>query len=184
MQKVLTWIICFYWEILLWVWSRHPSCAGWVWLPPDFFPGCSRPSGTQTHWGPTSLHTITTHTQASFNTMMHKKHQNVLLLSDTYMSILGSIKEIQRIPTQAGPQSPGCLPHTQTCNIKEYTVQCSHNQSTIYICAMDSCHFITPTSPSPKRWTGSVPQLLSICGHGPLQYPAPEPGSYYVSILH
>lgn len=34
--------------------------------------------------------------------------------SESYMSILGIIEEIQRIPAQTGPQSPGCLSHTDT----------------------------------------------------------------------
>lgn len=28
------------------------------------------------------------------------------------MSVLGVVEEIQRIPTQARPQPPGCLSHT------------------------------------------------------------------------
>ncbi len=33
--------------------------------------------------------------------------------SETYMGVLGVVEEKQRIPTQAGPQSPGCLAHTE-----------------------------------------------------------------------
>lgn len=66
--------MCVCWGALLWVWSLHPSCAGWAWLPPGSCPDCSRPSGTQTHRGPASPHTVT-HTNMFEHTMMHKNEQ-------------------------------------------------------------------------------------------------------------
>lgn len=66
--------VCVCWGALLWVWSLHPSCAGWAWLPPGSCPDCSHPSGTQTHRGPASPHTVT-HTNMFEHTMMHKNKQ-------------------------------------------------------------------------------------------------------------
>ncbi len=56
-----------------------------------------------------STYCNTRHVSAQCNA---PKHRMQAAHSGTYMSILGIIEEIQWIPTQTGPQPPGCLSHT------------------------------------------------------------------------
>lgn len=57
----------------------------------------------------TYYNTHTKHVSVSTHYNAHKKPK--CIQSETYMSVLGIIEEIQRIPAQTGPQSPGCLSH-------------------------------------------------------------------------
>lgn len=86
------------------------------------------------------------HTQTCFNTLYiaQKKNKIKCAQSGTYMSILGIIEEIQRIPTQAGPQSPGRLSHRhkQTCKIKGYTAEAT-TLLFFHICLMDVSPFLS-----------------------------------------
>lgn len=69
--------------------------------------------------------------------------------SETYMRVLSIIEEIQRIPAQAGPQSPGCLTHTEISRRVKGGAG-GNNSAVCHICVMDISFFITPTFPVPK----------------------------------
>lgn len=145
---------------LLLVWSLHPSCEGWVWLPPGFCPGCSRPSGTQTHRGPAFLQTVKyTLEYACF--CVERASKKRCVRPETYMSVLSIIEEIQSISTETRPQTFGSLSQKEkkTCQKQRG-------------CSVDFPHlsiwyFLLLSYILPQEINGEQ-QQLPIHGHGSL----------------
>lgn len=68
---------------------------------------------------------------------------------------------------------------TWTKNVKQKRASAVFPVSVMDIFLLSPPHFL-----SLEMAVVSEPQLLSICGHGSLRHPAPEPCSHYMSTLH
>lgn len=79
-----------------------------------------------------------------------KMYSYFLILTWASLAVLKKYKEFPH--RQVHSRLDAC--HTQTYNLKGYTVHCSDSNSAIYICAMDSSHFITLISPVPRDGQG------------------------------